>query len=62
MVKCPVCGMMVDENTATSFEYKGETYHFMNPIHRDMFIRDPAKFLSKSSDQNEHMSNNMKMN
>lgn len=61
MAKCPVCGMMVDENTAPSFEHKGETYYFMNPIHKDMFIKDPEKFLSRSSNQSEHMSNEMKM-
>lgn len=61
MVKCPVCGMMVDENTAPSSEYKGKAYHFMNPTHKTMFDNDPEKFLSKSSDQGDHMSKDMDM-
>lgn len=62
MVNCPVCGMMVDKNTAPNFDYNGETYYFMNPTHKDMFIKDPEKYLSKSPDQGDHMSSDMKMN
>lgn len=59
MVICPVCGMMVNEKTAPSSEYKGETYYFMNPTHKAMFDKDPVKFLDKQSDQGEHMSMDM---
>lgn len=61
MVKCPVCGMMVDENTAPSSEYKDKAYYFMNPTHKTMFDNDPEKFLSKSSEQGGHMSKDMDM-
>ncbi len=56
MAKCPVCGMMVDENTAPSSAYKGDTYYFMEPAHKEMFDKDPEKFLSKSSSQDNKMS------
>ncbi len=56
MVKCPVCGMMVDEKTAPSSEYKGETYYFMNPAHKAMFDNDPKKYLVKPPKQSSHMS------
>jgi YHS domain-containing protein len=54
MTKCPVCGMMVDENTAPNSEYKGETYYFMNPIHKDMFDKDPEKYLGKEQAAGQH--------
>ncbi|NIS81070.1 MAG: YHS domain-containing protein [Anaerolineales bacterium] len=56
MANCPVCGMMVDENTAPSSEYKGETYYFMNPTHKAMFDNDPEKFLKKRREAGDPMS------
>ncbi len=50
---------MVDEKTAPSSEYKGETYYFMNPTHKAMFDKDPEKFLDKQNDQGDHMSMDM---
>ena len=47
MTKCPVCGMMVDENTAPSFEHKGTKYYFMNQSHKEMFEADPEKYLGQ---------------
>jgi YHS domain-containing protein len=55
MTKCPVCGMMVDESTAPSSEYKGEKYYFMNPVHKEMFEKDPEKFLNREQNDNMHM-------
>lgn len=54
MVKCPVCGMMVDPNTAPSLEYKGKKYYFMNPTHKAMFEKDPEKFLNKPQIMSGH--------
>ncbi len=54
MVRCPVCGMMVDENSAPSSVYKGKKYHFMNPTHKAMFDKDPEKFLGQKNDQRGH--------
>ncbi len=51
MTKCPVCGMMVDENTAPSLEHAGKKYYFMNPMHKDMFEKDPEKFLGQNKDE-----------
>jgi YHS domain-containing protein len=31
MTSCPVCGIMVDENTAPSFEYMGKKILFHEP-------------------------------
>ncbi len=61
MTRCPVCGMMVDEATAPSTEYEGKTYYFHKPVHKDMFDKDPGKFLSKLSDQSQDMSGDMEM-
>ncbi|HSF81941.1 MAG TPA: YHS domain-containing protein [Anaerolineales bacterium] len=54
MVRCPVCGMMVDENTAPSSEYKGKKYYFMNPTHKALFDKDPAKFLDRQLNRSDH--------
>lgn len=54
MTKCPVCGMMVDENTAPSLEYKGKTYYFMNPVHMANFEKDPEKFLGRDEMESGH--------
>jgi YHS domain-containing protein len=54
MTQCPVCGMMVNENTAPSTEYKGKIFYFMNPIHKEMFQKDPEKFLSNKKEMSGH--------
>jgi YHS domain-containing protein len=41
--------MMVDERTAPRSEYKGKTYYFMNPIHQEMFGKDPEKFIKAAA-------------
>lgn len=61
MATCPVCGMMVDEGTAPSSEYKGTTYYFHRSVHKEMFDKDPEKFLNKPSAQGDHMSDDMDM-
>jgi YHS domain-containing protein len=54
MTQCPVCGMMVNESTAPSLEYRGKKYYFMNPIHKDMFEKDPEKFLAQKKNMSSH--------
>ncbi|MHA2248394.1 MAG: YHS domain-containing protein [Candidatus Hodarchaeales archaeon] len=49
MKKCPVCGMMVDEKKSPTSNYKGTTYYFHNPVHKDMFDKEPEKFLKQQS-------------
>jgi len=42
----PVCGMQVDERTATiKSEVNGKTYYFCAPGCKRSFDRDPQKFL-----------------
>ena len=41
MTTCPVCGMMVDDNSAPSSEYKGKKYYFMNQTMKTMFDENP---------------------
>jgi YHS domain-containing protein len=43
--------MMVNEKTAPSLEYKGKTYYFMDSTHRDMFKKDPEKYLTNQENQ-----------
>jgi len=46
MVKDPVCGMMVDPETAPAkSEYKGQTYYFCAPGCKVAFEKDPEKYL-----------------
>jgi P-type Cu+ transporter len=48
MAKDPVCGMMVDENTAAAtFIYKGTTYYFCNPGCKANFEKNPERFLTQ---------------
>jgi YHS domain-containing protein len=53
--------MMADEATAPVSEYKGTTYYFHMPVHKEMFDKDPEKFLSRSSDKDDSMPNDMDM-
>ncbi len=48
----PVCGMDVDITMpgALNAEYQGKTYYFCNPMCKENFLKDPAKYLTKSSE------------
>ena len=55
MVKDPVCGMMVDPETAPAkTEYKGETYYFCAPGCKVAFEKDPEKYLKGTKGSHEH--------
>jgi YHS domain-containing protein len=28
-------------------DHEGKTYYFMNPTHREMFLKNPSKFLNR---------------
>jgi YHS domain-containing protein len=46
MAKDPVCGMNVDEKTATiKSEYNGQTYYFCSPGCKRDFDKDPEKYV-----------------
>ncbi len=51
----PVCGMEVDEKTATwKSEYKGKTYYFCAPGCKASFDKDPEKYLSGGAHHGHH--------
>lgn len=54
----PVCGMEVDEKTATiTSEYEGKTYYFCAPGCKTAFDKEPEKFLkddTSSGHQHSH--------
>jgi YHS domain-containing protein len=54
MAKDPVCGMDVDEQTATlKSEYKGQTYYFCGAGCKRSFDKDPEKYIGKAATQTE---------
>ncbi len=40
----PVCGMTVDKDEASTFEYEGETYYFCCDSCREEFAADPDQY------------------
>ena len=42
---CPVCGMDVDPKTADRSDYRGKTYYFCMPTHKQQFDAAPEKFV-----------------
>ena len=55
MAKDPVCGMEVNEETAThKSEYEGTTYYFCCGGCKSTFDRDPEKFVSNNSQGGHH--------
>ena len=54
----PVCGMEVDEKTATiTSEYEGKTYYFCAPGCKTAFDKEPEKYLkgdTSSGHQHSH--------
>lgn len=45
---CLVCGMDVDPKTAPSSVYKGKTYYFCMPSHKEKFDETPERFVKTS--------------
>jgi len=59
MAKDPVCGMEVDERTATATaEYQGATYYFCVPGCKKAFETEPERYVraapETSSDDSQH--------
>lgn len=47
MIKDPVCGMKVSESTAKEkLIYQGQTYYFCSALCKQMFEREPQKYVS----------------
>ncbi len=52
MAKDPVCGMDVEERTATNkSQYQGQTYYFCSPGCKQAFDREPARYASQARGQ-----------
>jgi Cu+-exporting ATPase len=46
VVKDSVCGMQVDENTATATsDYKEQTYYFCSTSCKERFEKDPEQYV-----------------
>jgi YHS domain-containing protein len=43
----PVCGLKVDPETAPSATHNGRAYHFCSDQHRELFQKNPAKFIPR---------------
>jgi len=55
MAKDPVCGMNVDEKTATlKSEYMGKTYYFCNQLCKTVFDNNPQRFTDTHSEHEGH--------
>ncbi|MBA7617493.1 hypothetical protein ES703_24808 [subsurface metagenome] len=44
----PVCGMCVDREKGLKREYEGRTYYFCSPHCREIFEREPQKYVGES--------------
>lgn len=50
MAKDPVCGMQVDERTASAKStYKGQTHYFCSPGCKAAFDKEPEKYAAGQS-------------
>jgi YHS domain-containing protein len=53
----PVCGMQVDEKSASdTYEYQGKTYYFCAPGCKAAFTKEPEKYLHPSEGHGGHES------
>jgi YHS domain-containing protein/putative intracellular protease/amidase len=43
---CPVCNMYVDAASAPQSAYRGRTYYFCMPSHKELFDRAPEQFVA----------------
>jgi P-type Cu+ transporter len=54
MAKDPVCGMVIDEKTASGTSvYKGQTYYFCSSGCKKSFDQNPEKYVSQASTSGE---------
>lgn len=57
MEKDAVCGVQVDENTATSkTDYYGKTFYFCSPACKAKFGRSPEVYIKRGAQIREHQS------
>lgn len=48
--KDPTCGMEVDPATALKTEYKGKTYYFCCSTCKEVFEKEPEKYVKEESE------------
>ena len=54
MAKDPMCGMQVDEKTATrKSAHKGQTYYFCSPGCKKSFDKEPEKYVGGRHEHGE---------
>ncbi|MBI5935750.1 MAG: YHS domain-containing protein [Chloroflexi bacterium] len=54
MATDPVCGMRIPKATAAAISvYKGETYYFCAALCKQLFDREPEKYLQELEPQKE---------
>lgn len=49
MVKDPICGMMVDQDTSLTLVYQGEPWYFCSELCRHTFLENPENFVGSSA-------------
>ena len=47
----PVCGMSVNESVALKTTYQGKTHHFCSPLCKNLFEREPEKYVPATGGQ-----------
>ena len=44
LVKCPVCGLLIEKSKALTTTYKSKTYYFESKTDYDAFLKNPDKY------------------
>jgi YHS domain-containing protein len=56
MTTDPVCGMSVNNSVALKTTYQGKTYYFCSPLCKNLFEREPEKYVDAAGEQgNAHL-------
>jgi transcriptional regulator GlxA family with amidase domain len=48
---CAVCSMDIDPKTAPKSGYKGKTYYFCGPDHKELFDASPERFVKRATNR-----------
>ena len=59
MIKDPVCGMAVTKETAKAAStYRGQTYYFCSLLCKQLFDREPQKYVPSVEEKSSDMKSN----
>lgn len=50
MPKDPICGMDVSEDTPYKTQFKGKTYFFCSVVCKNVFEKEPHKYISEQEE------------